>query len=387
LSELPIQKVKGLSTEPTMKNDPSKRITRPPKISGPQIQLLERLCNACGVSGNEKEIRLIVLDQIKRYADQIEVDALGNVLAICKGSGEPRLRVMIAAHMDEVGMMITNDEGDGIFRFDVVGSINPRILAGKPVWIGSSHLPGVIGIKPIHLASSDMHQVDLSVEDMRIDVSPDRAKMVKVGDSATFAYSFTRLGPSLRAKAMDDRIGVATLIEIIRSAPANIDLLAAFTVQEEIGARGAHIAAYKLDPDIAFVLDSTPAMDLPTYHENETGDRRAENSRYNTRLGSGPAIYIADRSTISDPRLVSHLIQTGQALNIPFQLRQPGGGGTDAGAIHKQRLGIPSISVSVPGRYPHTGATIVRLKDWMNTIALVYHALERISPNTLSVER
>jgi putative aminopeptidase FrvX len=380
--------VTQLLAEERMKNGPSNNPARPPNISEPQIQLLESLCNACGVSGNEREVRHIVLDQIRAYTEEIEVDPLGNVLAIRRGTGDHRVRVMIAAHMDEVGMMITNDEGGGLFRFDVVGSVEPRLLSGKPIQIGIAHLPGVIGIKPIHLTSFDVHQVDLSVEDLRIDVSPDQAKLVKVGDWATFAVNFTRLGPSLRAKALDDRIGVATLIELIRSAPTNIDLLAAFTVQEEIGgARGARVAAYKLDPDLAFVLDCTLAGDLPVHRDKEIGELSAQNNRYNSRLGEGPAIYIADQSTISDPRLVNHLIQTGQALGIPFQLRQPGGDDTDAVGIHTQRLGIPSVSVSVPGRYPHTGAMIVRLKDWMNTFALIYHALERLSPDIVAVER
>jgi endoglucanase len=170
------------------------------------------------------------------------------------------------------------------------------------------------------------------------------------------------------------------LIELIKHAPSNVDLLAAFTVQEELGLRGARVAAYALDPDLAIAIDSTPANDLPVWDGSE-------NTFYNTRLDAGPALYIADSTTLSDPRLVRHLAQTGDALGIPYQFRQPGGGGTDAGAIHKQRAGVPSVSVSVPGRYAHTAAGMARLQDWKNTLLLLHAALERLPADILAVER
>jgi endoglucanase len=358
--------------------------THAPGFGEAQIALLERLCNACAVSGDEGEVRKIVLEEIGPHAGQVQVDALGNVLATRPGQGENRLRVMLAAHMDEVGFMLTSDEEDGIFRFDTVGGLDAQQLVGKPVCIGKEHIPGVIGARPIHLTTSDERQQKVSLEGLRIDVGPGNGKKVKVGDRATFATRFARLGDSLRAKALDDRLGVATLIELLRNAPPNIDLLAAFTVQEEVGLRGARVAAYALDPQVAFALDCTPANDLPPWDSDEG---RNENTRYNTRLGAGPAIYLADSSTLSDPRLAQHLAQTAEALGIPYQLRQPGGGGTDAGAIHKQRLGIPSISVSVPGRYAHTAAGLARLDDWKNTYSLMYHALSRLGPDIFAIDR
>jgi endoglucanase len=179
---------------------------------------------------------------------------------------------------------------------------------------------------------------------------------------------------------MDNRLGVATLIELVKHAPPHIDLLAAFTVQEENGLRGARVAAFAFNPSLAIVLDSTPAYDLPAWD----GD---ENVRYNSRLGAGPAIYIADSGTLSDPRLVRHLMETAEVYGIPYQVRQPGGGGTDAGAIHRQREGIPSVSVSVPGRYHHSPASIVRLSDWQHTMTLVAAALFRLKPDVLAGER
>ncbi|MCU0489074.1 MAG: hypothetical protein MUE67_08995 [Anaerolineales bacterium] len=357
-----------------------------PGIGREQINLLERLCNACAVSGDEGEVRAIVLEEIRPFVGELRVDALGNVLAIKHGAGEGRLRVMLAAHMDEVGFMLTNEEGgdDGIFRFDTVGGLDVRQLAGKAVLIGKQHVPGVIGAKPIHLTTPEERKQTISLETLRIDVGPGNQSKVKVGDRATFATRFMETGPSLRAKALDNRLGVATLIELVKHAPANIDLLAAFTVQEEVGLRGARVAAYALNPDLALALDSTPANDLPA---PETGEPGSENTRYNTRLGGGPAIYIADSGTLSDPRLIRHFAQTGDERGIPYQFRQPGGGGTDAGAIHKQRAGIPSLSISVPGRYAHTAAGIARREDWQNSLALVHAGLERLSPEIFSIDR
>ncbi|MBN1146973.1 MAG: M20/M25/M40 family metallo-hydrolase [Anaerolineales bacterium] len=353
-----------------------------PHIAEAQIQLLERLCNACAVSGYEHEVRAIVLEQIQPYVTDLKVDAMGNVLALRQGSDANRLRVMVAAHMDEVGLMVIGKDGNGLFRFEAIGGVQAAQLAGKPVWVGREHIPGVIGISLSFL--EDEQQRAPSIEALHLDVGPENAEKVKPGDWATFASAFARLGPSLRAKALDDRLGVASLIELVKNAPPNVDLLAAFTVQEEVGLRGAGVAAYALEPHLAIVLDCTPAVDLPVLENLGEG---AENARYNTRLGNGPAIYVADGVTISDPRLIRHLVKTAEALGIAFQFRQPGGGGTDAGAIHRQRTGIPSVSVSVPGRYLHTAATMVRLDDWKNSLALVYGALANLSPGVLATAR
>jgi putative aminopeptidase FrvX len=359
-----------------------------PKIGRSQLKLLERLCNACAVSGDETEVRTIVLEQIREYIQNnpeveaeinITTDHLGNVLVRRQGRLPERLRVMVAAHMDEVGFMLTHDEDDGIFRFEAVGGIDERQLAGKPVLVGKDRVPGVIGAKPIHLTTPDERKHKISIDSLRIDLGPGNGGKARIGDRATFATSFTKTGPSIRAKALDDRLGVASLIELVKHSPPNIDLLAAFTVQEEIGLRGATVAAYALDPQLAFVLDATPANDLPAWDPSEDG----ENQHYNTRLDGGPAIYLADRMVFSDPRLIRHVSETAERLQIPYQFRQPGGGTTDAGTIHKQRSGIPSISISVPARYTHTAASISRLSDWQNTVALVHAALSDLTPGVL----
>jgi endoglucanase len=287
---------------------------------------------------------------------------------------------MITAHMDEVGFMLTAEDGDGVFRFDPVGGVDERQMVGKAVLVGREHVPGVIGAKPVHLTTPEERNRTISLDTLRIDVGPGNGGKVKVGDRAAFATAFRRLGPSLRAKALDNRLGVATLIELVKHAPANIHLLAAFTVQEEVGLRGASVAGYALNPDLAVVVDSTPANDLPTWDGTE-------NSVYNSRLDAGPAIYLADGSTLSDPRLLRHLVATAEERGIPYQIRQPGGGGTDAGAIHRVRTGIPSISVSVPGRYAHTPAGLARLADWQNTLALLHAALESLPHDILNADR
>ncbi|MEW6716569.1 MAG: M20/M25/M40 family metallo-hydrolase [Chloroflexota bacterium] len=348
-----------------------------PRIAAAQIRLLERLSNACAVSGDEGALRQVVLEQVRSAADDVIVDALGNVLVTCRGQGKDRPRVMVAAHMDEVGFLLTHKENEGIFHFDTVGRIDARQLVGKPVLVGSEQIPGVIGVKPVHLTEIEERSKVISIKSLRIDIGLGKDSKVKVGDRATFATRFFRLGRNLCGKAFDDRIGVATLIELVTHAPTNIDLLAAFTVQEEIGLRGARVAAYTFDPDLAFVLDCTPAFDLPSWDGEE-------NTRYNTRLGAGPAIYIADGGTISDPRLIQLLVRTAEEEGIPYQFRQPGGGGTDAGAIQRQRAGIPSVSISVPGRYLHTPVSLVRLEDWKQTLNLVYAALRRITSKTLT---
>ena len=351
-------------------------LQKAPGIGVEQIALLERLSNACGVSGDEGEVRSIVLEQLKPVADEIKVDALGNVLVTRKAKVENPLRVMMAAHMDEVGFMLVDSDDSGTFSFAAVGGIDARTLVGKPVLVGKEHVPAVIGAKPIHLTEEGETEQKIPLDALRMDVGPGGKNKVKVGDRACYATRFEQVGPSLRGKALDDRLGVATLIELVKHAPENVELLAAFTVQEEVGARGARVAAYAFNPDLAIVVDSTPANDLPVWDGSE-------NTQYNTRLDAGPAIYIHDAGTLSDPRLVRHLADTGDALSIPYQFRQPGSGGTDAGAIHRQRAGIPSVSVSIPGRYAHTPVMLCRLVDWQNTLSLLYGALVRIKPEIL----
>ncbi len=339
-----------------------------------QFKLLEKLCNAMSVSGDEGEVRRIVLEEVKPYADEVKVDALGSVLVRKNGSGKKPLRVLLDAHMDEVGFMIVNDDGDGFYNFEAVGGIDPRHLVGKQIIVGKDHTVGVIGAKPIHLTTADERKHTISLDSMRIDLGPEGK--AKVGDRATFATKFKRVGPSILSKAIDDRIGVAILIELLKHAPKNIELCLSFSVQEEVGLRGAKVAAHYFEPDLAIAIDSTPARDLPDYDGNE-------NITYNTKLGFGPAIYVANSSTIDDPRLVRFLEETAIHEKIPYQFRQPGGGGTNAGAIQRSRAGVPVISVSVPHRYTHSPISVSRVSDWKNTLNLLHSALKKMTRDLL----
>ena len=342
-----------------------------PTFGTSQLKLLEKLCNVIAVSGDEGEVRKIVLEEIKDHADDVRVDALGSVLATRLGRGAKRVKVMLDAHMDEVGFMIVADEGEGIYRFESVGGIDARHLVGKQVFVGKERAAGVIGGKPIHLMDASERTRKVPVDSLRIDVG--LAGKAKVGERAGFATKFRRVGPSIMSKALDNRFGVATVIELFKHAPSNIDLCAAFTVQEEIGLRGAKVAAQFFNPDLAIAIDSTPANDLPHFDETE-------NATYNTKLGFGPAIYIADGSTLHDPRLVRFLQTVAASAKIPYQLRQPGGGGTDSAAIQRALAGIPTVSVSVPHRYTHSPVSISRVDDWKHTLNLLHAALKKITP-------
>ena len=224
--------------------------------------------------------------------------------------------------------------------------------------------------------NGDEYTKKVPLDALRIDLG--LSGKAKVGDRAGFATRFRRVGPSIMAKSIDDRIGVATLIELLKQAPPNIDLCAAFSVQEEIGLRGAKVAAQYFNPDLAIAIDSTPANDLPMHDGSE-------NMSYNTKLGLGPAIYVADGSTLHDPRLVRFLRETAEAEKIPYQIRQPGGGGTDSGAIQRSLAGIPTVSVSVPHRYTHSPVSIARVDDWKHTLNLLHAALKRITPELIAV--
>ena len=320
-------------------------------------------------------MRRIVLEEVKSYADEVKVDALGSVLVTKMGRGRKRLRVLLDAHMDEVGFMIVDEDGEGLYRFETVGGMDVRHLVGKQVYVGREHMPAVIGAKPIHLMSGDEYTKKVPLDALRIDLG--LSGNARVGDRAGFATRFRRVGPSIMAKSIDDRIGVATLIELLKHAPSGIDLCLAFSVQEEIGLRGAKVAAQYFKPDLAIAIDSTPANDLPLHDGSE-------NTSYNTRLGSGPAIYVADGSTLHDPRLVRFLRDTAEAEKIPHQIRQPGGGGTDSGAIQSALAGIPTVSVSVPHRYTHSPVSIARVDDWKHTLQLLHAALKRITPELIA---
>ncbi len=340
---------------------------------GEGLSLLRRLSEASGVSGDETAVRAIVLEALKGKIKSHKVDSLGNLLVECRTRGKARMRVMVAAHLDEVGLVLMQAGSDGLWKFETAGGVNEQTLPGKPVWIGRDRVPGVIGVKPVHLTEKDEVEHPIKKDAMTVDIGAKDKEgataALKPGDRAVFATAFHAERGVVHGKALDDRLGVAALVELAADPPPGVELMAAFTTQEEIGLRGARVAAYALDPKVAIVLDATPALDMPMWDGSE-------NTSYNTKLGGGPAVYVFDRGTISDARLVRLLREAAGKRGIPYQVRQPGSGGTDAGAIHLARAGIPSVSVSVPCRSLHGPVSTARVSDWRALIALVRGALE-----------
>ena len=340
---------------------------------------LRNLSNASGVSGDESAVRNIVIAAIKDHVDDLRVDTLGNVLAVkhARGKAAPRVRVMLDAHLDEIGFMIVGAHSDGTLKFRAVGSVDDRVLPGKAMIVGPDRIPGVITAQPIHLAEDRLSAV--KIDELAIDIGAaneaEALSAVEIGQSATFATEFRTWRGMASGKALDDRAGCAVLIEILRGPRLPVEILAAFTVQEEVGLRGAQVAAHALDPDVAVAVDTTPANDLPPTIDQDVSP--------NTRLGHGPAIYVMTRRDLSDPRLVKHFMTTSDALKIPYQIRQPGGSGTNAGGIIPARSGVPTISVSVPARYLHSPVSLIYLKDMRSTVALVRESIARLTPQTL----
>lgn len=339
-------------------------------------ELLKQLTEATGVAGDEREIRRLIRDLIADHVDEWYVDAMGNLLATKRGTGEHDMRILVDAHMDEVGLLITDIDSQGMLKFATAGGFDPRALLGKVVQIGPKKITGVIGARPIHLASASERTQVVKTDAMRIDIgasSKDSAGgKVSVGDYAAFVTEYEELADGTVAigKAFDNRVGCAAIIELLRGEPFPFELVAAFTVQEEVGLRGAQVAAYAARPDAALVLECTPALDLPT----------DEDTSPNVSMGQGVSIYVMDRGTIQDPRLVSHITSVADSTGIPYQIRQPGGGGTNTAAIQRLHGGIPAATIAVPGRHAHTPTMMISLEDYRHYAQLADAVLRQLTP-------
>jgi endoglucanase len=344
--------------------------------------MLEQLSEAVGVSGKEDAVRKIVLESIDGQAGDIRIDAMGSVTARKPATVDNPLRVMIAAHMDEVGFMVTGYDGNGLIHFTNIGGIDDRILPGLRVLLGDDQIPGVIIWTPIH---KNRDQNVTKMNNLRIDIgatSKDGASSkVKRGDRIAFDSKFMTLGEKmLRGKSFDDRVGCSLLIDVLRGGPYPVEVLAAFTVQEEVGLRGAKVAAQTLEPDVAFVLEGTTAHDVP----DPTADRD-DRTEVNPacRIGDGPALTVMDRSMITDPRLLGFLRSTAESAGIPYQHKTQLGGGTDAGSIHVSGPGVPSAVISVPCRYIHSPSAYLHRDDYDNTLKLLQAALNGMNRDVL----
>ncbi|MEW6685291.1 MAG: M42 family metallopeptidase [Candidatus Edwardsbacteria bacterium] len=335
------------------------------------VELLERLSNTNGVAGNETEVRELIKNEIKNFVDEIKVDALGNLITLKKGR-KNRPKVMLAAHMDEVGLMVTLIEKTGFLRFVRVGGIDERILLAKHILVGKEKIPGVISAKPIHLTwRKEEDKKVAKIEELYLDIGASTKeeveKFVRLGDYVAFATRFEDLGRVVKGKAFDDRIGCYVLIEILKE---NYDfpLYGVFTVQEEVGLRGARVAGFSVEPDIAFALEGTAAGDAPQKKDLSPA----------TILGRGPAITTMDRSIICDKELVELLVKTAEEKKIPYQFKRPGVGGTDVGRIHLAKEGAKGGVVAVPCRYIHSPVSLANKEDIDNTIKLMKETLKKL---------
>jgi len=282
------------------------------------------------------------------------------------------MKVVVDAHTDEVGLMITRVEKNGLLGFRAVGGVDARLLMAKGVVVGEKRLPGVITAPPIHLTKAEQREQVLKIEQLTIDIgasSDSEANgLVKIGDYAAFDTRFAVLDEgglrTVKGKAFDDRIGCAVAAALADSQ-YEVDLYLSFSAQEEVGLRGARVAAYRIEPDLGFALEGTVCDDVP----------KKEDLSPTTELGKGPAISIMDRSFVADRRLVQLLVDLAKANGIPYQFKQPGTGGTDAGAIHLSKAGVPSVAVSVPSRYIHSPVSMASLNDFDHAVALMKAAL------------
>lgn len=343
--------------------------------------ILEALSNAFGPSGCEDQVRQIVIDAIASRVDSYEVDHLGNVIAFQKGTADSGFKVMVAAHMDEVGLMITYADDGGLLHFTKVGGIDDRVLPAKVVRVGADRVPGVIIMKPVHLTKPAEREQVVSYDQMVIDIGTtsksEAERLVNKGDYAAFDVHFEELGAVYKGKSFDDRAGCAVLVSLIESGPYPFDFYPVFTTMEEVGLRGARVAGYRVAPDAAFVLEGTICDDGP----------KDQDISPTTEVGKGPAISPMDQSVIADRRLVRFMIDTAQAEGIPFQIKQPGKGGTDAGAIHLAQAGVPSVPVSVPSRYIHSPVSVLSREDLENTVKLMTAALRRLTSDVVRTDQ
>lgn len=323
--------------------------------------LIQRLVETPSPSGYEKVIRDLIRTEIENQVDEIRVDNMGNLIARKGQRSADGLRIMLAAHIDEIGIIATHIDENGFVRFLPIGGVRAYTCPGGRVRFLDGSL-GVIGLEKIKDESKA-----LSFEQMFIDMGCDsRAECtIKVGDIAVFDRPFSDLGKRMVSKAMDDRIGVAVLIETLRrltETPHEINYV--FSVQEEVGVRGATTAAYALDPDLGLAVDVTLVGDTPN------------GIKMDVSLGKGPAIKVRDRGMLSDPRVVDWMVKTAESAGLPYQLEVLEAGSTDARAIQLSRAGVPAGCISIPCRYVHYPSEMVDYDDVQNAVSLLVNLLE-----------
>ncbi|MCW4009962.1 MAG: M42 family metallopeptidase [Candidatus Bathyarchaeota archaeon] len=340
------------------------------------VENLEKLSNACGVAGREGEVRSLMVNLLKPYADEVVLDRLENVIAIKKGSKD-KPKVMFAAHMDEVGLMVKNITKDGFVKFAKMGGIDDRILLAQKVKVltEKAALPGVVGSKPIHIQKEDERKKITHYDEMFLDIGAkdrDEAKAmdVKVGDPVAFDAQFVKLNDNVvMGKAFDNRAGCAVMVEVLKCLEqTDCTVYAVGTIQEELGLRGAATATFGVDPDVGIALDVTVAGDTPGVREFDTG----------VKMGKGPTLTVSDSGLITHPKVLRWLIDTAAENEINYQLETGLPGTTDAARMSLSRQGVPSGAISVPARYIHSPLGLVNLQDVENAAKLATRAVQKI---------
>jgi putative aminopeptidase FrvX len=342
-----------------------------------RLELLKQLTEAAGIPGYEDRLRAIVIPELEAVCDEVSVDALGNVIGVKRGTGsEPRRKVMLAGHIDEIGFMVKYISDDGFLRLQALGSFDPRALFQQRVMVHASDGKSYRGVlapaaKPAHLLSEAERGKSPQLGELYVDLAlPGEAvkAAVGIGDMVTLDRTTEEIGDCVIGKAMDDRLSVFVMIEAMRALrDTACDIYVVATTQEEVGLRGATTSAYAIAPDISIALDVTLAMDLPG---------GAPEDRI-TKLGAGTAIKLMDSASISHPKLVRFFRDVADAEKIPYQLEILPRGGTDAGAMQRVRGGSAAITLSTPTRYVHTVNEMVHKTDVQAGIDLLARVLER----------
>lgn len=324
--------------------------------------LLKNLCSINGISGDENDVAVAIINEIKDYASDITIDPLGNILVFKKGINRPKHKLLLSAHIDEVGFIVTDVTSDGYIHFDEVGGVDRRIVLGTNVLINNK-VRGVVNVKPIHLCSNDEKKNIPKYSDMCIDIganSRDEAlSAVSLGDSITFDSDYYENEYTIQSKALDDRAGCFMLIEMIKEQ-LPYDMYFSFVVQEEVGLRGAKVAAYTLNPDFAIVIESTTACDLPD----------VSSAKQVCNVGDGAVIGFMDKRTVYDRKMIDVCKNIANENGYKLQFKRAIAGGNDAGAIHNSRGGVRTLAISAPARYLHSQLSLVSKEDLCNVYNL-----------------
>lgn len=319
--------------------------------------VLKELCALRGISGDERRVREFIRERVEPFCTSVKVDRMGNLIAFKQGNGEDRKHIVIVAHMDEVGMVVRGINDNGLITYATVGNIDPRVVVSKPVRIGDDEVPGVIGAKAIHLQSAEERTRMLPHNQLYIDIgAKDKAsaeKLVSLGDAITFDSRWVEFGDGLvKSRALDDRVGCMVMMSILEG-DYPCDVTCVFTVQEEIGTRGATAAAYNVASDAAIILEGTSANDMGCPDESEKV----------CCLKKGVAISFMDRMSMASVPLYARLREVAIENDIPWQIKQYVAGGNDAGPFQRQAGPRAVCVLSVPCRYIHSPSSVAAFAD------------------------